>query len=622
MASEDNLVGGRGEDATKVIMSTYELSRERRIRENLERMRKMGIFDIALKLRTSSGGVRKRSRTTYSSGAARRGSDYGTGGGGGARQFTPLRRSSRLQNATPVTYSDVLLSERARRRPKSNKMVSAVANEHLLLGEGPKAEVYTEEHEKLLGSTEKSWELFADGYGKDGRRIYDPFKGKSCHQCRQKTLGHRTKCSQCSTGQGQFCGDCLYMRYGEHVLEALENPKWICPVCRGICNCSLCRHIKGWAPTGPLYRKISSMGFKSVAHYLIQTRRLQLKSESVPGSPAQLSAKRSLLFSNSGSEEFQESNMEIRLVHIDSNKDENSDLNTDRVSTRNLLINRRLSFMSDGRSTIAEEAQDNQICAKEHSEDQHIVGTNSSISNNSGQAQKSGSCSQPNQSAEQIPDCYRSMEEQKEGHRIVVAAISADASGLRQMKNNGSCSELNQDSIGGRLRLRNRSSLLFLDHNIKTDRDLDYQRGNVQNEGHRAVVAAIFADANRLDQVKNQGYYSKPNQDSMGGRLRLRKKSLCLLSDDSYTETVQALHCQRGNGEHNKDHHIVVAAITAASDNLRDYLIGSEEQHGDHRIVVAAIRAAENSSRPVKCEPCRELNDESVGGRLRSRRRQ
>ncbi|CAM8949040.1 unnamed protein product [Rhodiola kirilowii] len=60
-------------------------------------------------------------------------------------------------------------------------------------------------------------------------------------------------------------------RYGENVIEANENPNWICPVCRDICNCSSCRHTKGWAPTGNLYRKVTKLGFKSVAHYLIQT---------------------------------------------------------------------------------------------------------------------------------------------------------------------------------------------------------------------------------------------------------------------------------------------------------------------------------------------------------------
>lgn len=69
------------------------------------------------------------------------------------------------------------------------------------------------------------------------------------------------------------------MRYGENVIEANQNPNWICPVCRGICNCSICRKGKGWRPTGSLYRKVLRLGFKSVAHYLIQTRRSQSKLE-------------------------------------------------------------------------------------------------------------------------------------------------------------------------------------------------------------------------------------------------------------------------------------------------------------------------------------------------------
>lgn len=113
-------------------------------------------------------------------------------------------------------------------------------------------------------------------------------------------------------------------RYGEHVLEANQNPDWICPVCRGICNCSLCRQAKGWPPTGPLYRKVTSvtiphthiilgtieakftlptfqickLGFKSVAHYLIQTQRSQPDSDKDPGTKLPASAKKSLLFSD------------------------------------------------------------------------------------------------------------------------------------------------------------------------------------------------------------------------------------------------------------------------------------------------------------------------------------
>lgn len=46
-------------------------------------------------------------------------------------------------------------------------------------------------------------------------------------------------------------------RYGENVIEANANPDWVCPVCRDICNCSRCRRVKGWEPTGNLYRKVN-----------------------------------------------------------------------------------------------------------------------------------------------------------------------------------------------------------------------------------------------------------------------------------------------------------------------------------------------------------------------------
>lgn len=64
---------------------------------------------------------------------------------------------------------------------KNDKLLKG---DYILREEGSRPEVYTEEHEKVLGNTEMSWTLFVDGYGKDGKRIYDPVKGKTCHQCR------------------------------------------------------------------------------------------------------------------------------------------------------------------------------------------------------------------------------------------------------------------------------------------------------------------------------------------------------------------------------------------------------------------------------------------------------
>lgn len=64
------------------------------------------------------------------------------------------------------------------------KKDKALDKEGIMLEEGAKPEIYSEEHEKLLGNTDKSWTLFVDGYGKDGKRIYDQVRGKTCHQCR------------------------------------------------------------------------------------------------------------------------------------------------------------------------------------------------------------------------------------------------------------------------------------------------------------------------------------------------------------------------------------------------------------------------------------------------------
>ncbi|KAL2253640.1 UNVERIFIED_CONTAM: hypothetical protein Sindi_0158700 [Sesamum indicum] len=67
-------------------------------------------------------------------------------------------------------------------------------------------EVYTSEHEKLLGYCNSLWTLFDD---QSVKRLYDSVNGITCHQCRQKTLGPRTECSLCHRSHGRLCGKCL-----------------------------------------------------------------------------------------------------------------------------------------------------------------------------------------------------------------------------------------------------------------------------------------------------------------------------------------------------------------------------------------------------------------------------
>merc|ERR1712113_1232497 len=103
-----------------------------------------------------------------------------------------------------------------------------------------------------------------------GEKTYNQTIGTSCHQCRQKTTDTKTICrsGKCVGVRGQFCGRCLEIRYGEDVRQALLNPTWACPPCRGFCNCSICRNRKGKGATGILIQLAQSKGYDNVAAYL------------------------------------------------------------------------------------------------------------------------------------------------------------------------------------------------------------------------------------------------------------------------------------------------------------------------------------------------------------------
>ncbi|NXD70140.1 CDA7L protein, partial [Eolophus roseicapillus] len=101
-------------------------------------------------------------------------------------------------------------------------------------------------------------------------KIYDKVLGSTCHQCRQKTTDTKTICHNHSCGgvRGQFCGPCLRNRYGEDVKSALLDPAWICPPCRGVCNCSYCRRREGRCATGMLIHLAKFYGYNNVKEYL------------------------------------------------------------------------------------------------------------------------------------------------------------------------------------------------------------------------------------------------------------------------------------------------------------------------------------------------------------------
>ncbi|KAM9646822.1 cell division cycle-associated 7-like protein isoform 4-T4 [Morphnus guianensis] len=101
-------------------------------------------------------------------------------------------------------------------------------------------------------------------------KIYDKVLGSTCHQCRQKTIDTKTVCRNqgCGGVRGQFCGPCLRNRYGEDVKSALLDPAWICPPCRGVCNCSYCRRRDGRCATGMLIHLAKFYGYNNVKEYL------------------------------------------------------------------------------------------------------------------------------------------------------------------------------------------------------------------------------------------------------------------------------------------------------------------------------------------------------------------
>ncbi|KAL7601425.1 hypothetical protein Lser_V15G21737 [Lactuca serriola] len=105
-----------------------------------------------------------------------------------------------------------------------------------------------------------------------GNRIYDSKNGKTCHQCRQKTMDFSVTCTNQGDNKKQcplnVCQACLLNRYGENAEEAAASADWKCPRCRGICNCSFCMKKSGRIPTGTLAHTAKKNGYSSVSNLL------------------------------------------------------------------------------------------------------------------------------------------------------------------------------------------------------------------------------------------------------------------------------------------------------------------------------------------------------------------
>ncbi|XP_062159885.1 uncharacterized protein LOC133867190 isoform X2 [Alnus glutinosa] len=264
--------------------SDYEDLRNARILENQARLASLGLQKAVSVLRSIASSAKPAKSKTQVR-------EYNKKD----NKITPLRRSDRLKQTTAT--ADVTRKQISRRRS-----------------------------ERLRGKEEESEERYPR-YGREGRRpankpvvkvsglelhlspedsarrckskgrgsVYNPVFGISCHYCRQKTLCveedckrcgsfdmdqpciGKTDCSVCHSSYGVLCRACLKVRYGEEMEEVRKNKEWMCPHCveetgllpYWICNSSLCLRKRKMSPTGLAIYRAREMGYKSVAHLLM-----------------------------------------------------------------------------------------------------------------------------------------------------------------------------------------------------------------------------------------------------------------------------------------------------------------------------------------------------------------
>lgn len=216
-------------------LSSYELERARRIQANQDMLRQLGMQSHFATLAKPSETDRPKTK--------------------------PKSKPKRL---------DEEADEESTERRKSSRLSGIPAEFGALKEEEDlDAELYDSSSGRKLGGGRQS----NPGRRVIGGRIYDSENGTSCHQCRQKTLDPKVKCTN-ELSPGELCGIMICYRdlkgrYGEDMEEVLATGTWSCPVCRGTCNCSFCRRKRGKAPTGILKHKAQKEGFDSVHEYLV-----------------------------------------------------------------------------------------------------------------------------------------------------------------------------------------------------------------------------------------------------------------------------------------------------------------------------------------------------------------
>ncbi|XP_017280572.1 cell division cycle-associated 7-like protein [Kryptolebias marmoratus] len=187
----------------------------------------------------------------------------------GSERRNPSRKARPPENFGVEERSEQII----RRSPKSVNIMRLVEVDEELVGKGQKKRKgYTSRRSQyVVKSVDDITQEDLDNVAYRSKdKIWDKENGSSCHQCRQKTLDTKTVCRSgvCVGVKGQFCGPCLKNRYGEDVHTVLLDPTWSCPICRGMCNCSLCRKKEGRCATGILVGLARYKGHDNVHEYL------------------------------------------------------------------------------------------------------------------------------------------------------------------------------------------------------------------------------------------------------------------------------------------------------------------------------------------------------------------
>eukprot|EP00741_Cyanophora_paradoxa_P010405 tig00020531_g10063.t1 len=221
---------------------------------DMDDVRQSNIRDLMKLIRAFGGGSTDVSRKT----PGRRKRTDTEEGSDSREEAKPRRRSARLVGKVSTAVPEQ--PERRRRRAGSAKKITV-------------RRLFVFPADKLRSCrAPPSAALLLNLEAKRRLGLYDKETGVTCHQCRQKTTDRKSECANeqcCKTEKGHLCGKCLYDRYGENIEEVWADPEWVCPVCRGFCNCSFCwKELTGGEATGALAPRARMLGYLSVAHYL------------------------------------------------------------------------------------------------------------------------------------------------------------------------------------------------------------------------------------------------------------------------------------------------------------------------------------------------------------------